>query len=80
MALDRNALREAILAAMNGAADHAWSKDQVADAWADAIHDYVRNAEVAGVQCEVSFTVQAPLPRAVSTTAAQNNAGPLHLT
>jgi hypothetical protein len=81
VALDRNALKSAILAAMNNAESKGWTKDQVADAWASAIHAYVSGAEVGGVRCAVSVTVQGNhFPENAAGTATQNNAGPLHLT
>lgn len=49
MALDRDALADAIKAAMDTANKQAWKPAQFADALADAIHDYTRAAEVAGV-------------------------------
>jgi hypothetical protein len=80
MALDRNALKSAILAAMNDAESKGWSKDMVADAWASAIHAYVSGAEISGVQCAVSVTVQGThFPEKATGSGSQNNAGPLNV-
>ncbi len=49
MALDQKSLRDALLAMMTNAQDHAWTKDQVADAMAAAIDGYVRAGTVNGV-------------------------------
>jgi len=80
VALNRDVLKSAILAAMNDAESKGWAKDKVADAWASAIHAYVSGAEVSGVQCAVSVTVQGShFPENASGTGSQNNPNPLHL-
>jgi hypothetical protein len=81
VSLNRDSLKTAILAAMNDAEAKGLAKDQVADAWASAIHAYVSGAEVSGVKCAVSVTVQGThFPETVTGTASQNNPSPLHLT
>ncbi len=49
MALDRNALRDALVTMMTNAQEKSWTKDQVADAMAGAIDDYVRAGAVSTV-------------------------------
>lgn len=54
MPLDKNALRDALLAAFEqGMDDPAWTQEDAAQAMADAIDAYVRAAEVIGVATEV---------------------------
>ena len=49
MSLDKNGLRDALVAMMTAAQEHSWSKNQVADAMATAIDAYVRAGAVSGV-------------------------------
>jgi hypothetical protein len=49
MALDKNSLRDALVKMMTNAGEQSWTKNQVADAMAGAIDDYVRAGAVAGV-------------------------------
>ena len=54
MPLDKDTLRDALIAAFEqGLSDPAWTKEDTAQAMADAIDAYVRDAEVVGVTTEV---------------------------
>jgi hypothetical protein len=54
MALNKNQLKNAIVAAMRQAKDEGWTEVQVADAWAKAIDDYVRAAVVKNVKVDIT--------------------------
>lgn len=73
MALVKSTLQSSIRGALQSAKDEAWSLDQVAAAWATAIHDYVREAQVEGVQSSVSVSVPltGPSPAAGTGSGAQ---------
>jgi hypothetical protein len=73
MALDPDQLTQAILNAMNSAETQGWSKQRVAEEWANAIHAYVLGAEVQGVACSVAIDVPltGPSPAHATTTAHQ---------
>jgi DNA-binding transcriptional regulator LsrR (DeoR family) len=49
MALDKNSLKNDLVAMMNNAKAQAWSEEQVATAMANAIDRYVRAGDVVGV-------------------------------
>ena len=54
MALDKTALRDALVAAFQQGMDNpAWTKEDAAQALADAIDTYVRAAEVVNVTVDV---------------------------
>jgi hypothetical protein len=59
MALNKNALRDALLAMMNDAQAQGWSKEQVASAMAAAIDGYVRAGAVSDVIVALPGGVQA---------------------
>lgn len=73
MALVKQNLQDSIKAALNSALTENWSLDQVAEAWANAIHAYVSAAEVSGVASNVSVTVplNVPTPSHGTGTATQ---------
>ena len=75
MALVKQDLKNAIKSALQSALDQKWSLDQVATAWADAIHAYVSAAVVQGVVSSVS--VDVPMtgsdPEHGTGTATQTN-------
>jgi hypothetical protein len=50
MALDKNTLRNDLLAMMNNAKEQSWTAEQVAGAMSDAVDRYVRGADVVGVK------------------------------
>jgi hypothetical protein len=79
MALVKQSLRDAIKTALEKATAEEWTLDQVANAWSDAIHDYVSAAAVTGVMCAVSVSVPltGPSPAQGTGTATQNNQGKL---
>ena len=73
MPLDRNALADALKAAFQqGLDDPAWTKDDAAEALADAIDAYVRAAEVVGVTVDVVDAGNNPIG-----TGAQTGTGTL---
>jgi hypothetical protein len=72
MALDKTALAEQLKEIFTDAKDNSWPSDQVADALADAIDQYVRGAKVTGVQVEVK-----DLSNTVIGSGTQNNLGEL---
>ncbi len=73
MALDRNVLEAALIAAFQqGLDDPAWTKEQAAGALADAIDAFLRSAEVTGVTTDVVDPGNAPIG-----TGTQNNIGVL---
>jgi hypothetical protein len=52
--LDKDALRDSLIAAFQqGMDDPDWTKEDAAQAMADAIDTYVRGAEVVGVEVDV---------------------------
>ena len=54
MALDRNALRDALITAFEQGMDNSeWTKEDAAQAMADAIDAFVRGADVVGIEVEV---------------------------
>lgn len=57
MALVKQNLQTAIKAALDNAVNQNWTLDQVAEAWANAIHGYVSAAEVGGVSSSVTVSV-----------------------
>jgi hypothetical protein len=73
MALVKQNLQDGIKAALDNAVDQKWSRDQVAEAWANAIHAYVSAAEVGGVASNVSVSVplNVPTPSQGTGTATQ---------
>lgn len=73
MALVKNTLKSKIEDALQAARDGNWNFSQVAEAWANAIHDYVKEAEVEGVQSNVTVSVplNVPTPSQGSGTATQ---------
>ena len=73
MALIKQNLQDSIKAALNNAMSQNWSLDQVAEAWANAIHSYVAAAEVGGVASSVSVSVplNVPTPSHGTGTATQ---------
>jgi hypothetical protein len=73
MALVREDLQTKIRAALQSAKDHNWDLDQVAAGWANAIHDYVKEAEVEGVSSSVTVSVplNVPTPSTGTGTATQ---------
>jgi hypothetical protein len=79
MALSKQTLRDDLKSALSRAGEEQWSLDQVAQAWADAIHKYVSAADVTGVTCSVTVSVplNVPTPSQGTGTATQNNQGRL---
>jgi hypothetical protein len=62
MALDRNALATALLAGFQmGMDDPDWTKEQAAEAMADAIDTYVRGAAVTGISTQVVDAAMVPI-------------------
>ena len=57
MALDSKQLAKAIQLTFDSAAAEGWSTEQVADGLAQAIDDYVRRAEVQGVETKLELDV-----------------------
>jgi hypothetical protein len=54
MALDTNALRDALVVAFEqGMDDPGWTKEDAAQAMADAIDAFVRGADVLGIEVDV---------------------------
>ena len=54
MPLDKNALRDALITAFQqGLDDPAWTQEDAAQAMADAIDAFVRNADVVGIEVDV---------------------------
>ena len=53
MTLDKNTLKNDLVAAMNRAKAESWTADQVAAAIADAIDRYTRGAAVQGITVNV---------------------------
>jgi hypothetical protein len=70
MALDKSALAAALEAGFTtGKADPDWTLAQAAGAMADAIDVYVRAAEVAGIQSDVTDTGGNPIGHATQGAA-----------
>jgi len=61
MALDQSKLSQALKDTFKSAKDNSWSSDQVADALAGAIKDFVVSAEVAGVTVNVVNNANQPI-------------------
>lgn len=62
MALDKNVLRDALIAAFQqGMDDPSWTKEDAARAMADAVDDFVRSAEVVGIQTDVVDPMANPI-------------------
>lgn len=73
MALDKTALSDAFKTAFRQGMDNpAWTKEDAADALADAIDAYVRGAEVVGVAVDVVDLASNP-----SGTGTQTGTGSL---
>jgi DNA-binding transcriptional regulator LsrR (DeoR family) len=53
MALNRNTLQEAIHTAFETAKEEEWTTEQVAEALANAIDDFVRGGDVVGITTSV---------------------------
>ena len=53
MALNKTQLKNALIAAMRDAKSKGWTEAQVADAWAKAIDEYVKGAEVKNVEVNI---------------------------
>lgn len=73
MTLVRENLQARIRVALQSAKENNWDLDQVAAGWANAIHDYVKEAVVEGVSSSVSVTVplNVPTPSTGTGTATQ---------
>jgi hypothetical protein len=73
MSLVKQNLQNSIKAALDNAMSQNWTLDQVAAAWANAIHSYVSAAEVSGVSSSVSVSVplNVPTPSQGTGTATQ---------
>ncbi len=62
MTLDKNALRDALVAAFEkGMDDPEWSKEDAAQEMANAIDAYVRDADVIGIEVEVFDHAATPI-------------------
>ncbi len=72
MALDKNALAQALKDTFNNAKANSWSSDQVSDALATAIDTYVTGAAVVGVSVNVVNSGNQPIG-----TGAQTGTGTL---
>jgi hypothetical protein len=59
MALVKNDLKTSLLAMMNDAQAKGFSKDQVADAMATAIDNYVRQGVISGISVTLADGTQA---------------------
>lgn len=77
MALVKQSLKNAIKAALEMAVDEEWSLDQVAAAWADAIHAYVSQGEVTGVTSNVTVELDIPAEQGTGTAT---QTGSVHVT
>lgn len=80
MALVKATLQSSIAAALQNARDNNWSLDQVAEAWANAIHSYVTAGDVKGVSCDVSVTVPMTGSNPEHGTGTATQSGVVHLT
>ena len=74
MPLNKNTLRNAILAAFETAKEEEWEADEVAQALADAIDAFVRSGDVAGVDIEIETLNGNP------ANGSGTQAGVVHLT
>ncbi len=80
MALVKQTLQNQIKAALQSARDQKWSLDQVAAAWAGAIHDYVTAGVVQGVSSSVSVDVPITGASTEHGTGTATQSGSVHLT
>ncbi|NNF59402.1 MAG: hypothetical protein HKN04_14295 [Rhodothermaceae bacterium] len=71
MALDRNTLRDDLLAAFEAAKEEEWGAEEVAGALADAIDAYVRGGRVSGLQTSVSLDTVNGNPATGAGTGTQ---------
>jgi hypothetical protein len=69
MSLVKQNLENAIKAALHSAVDAKWSLDEVAAAWADAIHSYVSQGEVSGVTSTVTVELDIPAEQGTGTAS-----------
>lgn len=72
MALNKTTLASSLKTVFQSAKDNSWSSDQVADALADAIHQFVISADVTGVNVNVVNPANVPIG-----TGTQNGTGKL---
>jgi len=77
MALVKQNLKNSIKAALEMAREEEWSLDQVAAAWADAIHAYVSQGEIAGVASDVTVELDIPAEQGTGTAT---QTGSVHVT
>jgi len=80
MALVKQSLKDAIKTALQNALDEEWSLDEVATAWADAIHGYVSQGEISGVTSNVSVNVPITGASTEHGTGTASQSGSVHVT
>jgi hypothetical protein len=79
MSLVKQDLQDGIKAALQSASDQNWTLDQIAAAWAEAVHAYVSAAEVKSVSSSVAVDVTITGSPTAHGTGTATQSGSVHL-